>query len=304
MICQNGQTGVFVPVAGSYAVVSGGGMNRVPLEHLPDVALMHNLAAWRLSQGIYRFDPDIYREITETSIKGELPVDLFLHLPEWGIYIELQDDGPAGVFVALEQDQNDGHTELRLVFANEDQTTFFLPVHLYQESLESCLVRTMEYTAQQVTAAKVNLNHISPDRVPAFPSSLLPHTLSLVLYICSARADLQDGQGERPGPVHPTKTKKGQRYFPSKKPRIFEAGYRLGEFIRRQRTTSAPAGGTQASPSPHVRAAHWHTYWTGPRSEPGKQKRVVKWLPPIPVGFKWSELEDQIVPVVRKVKKR
>lgn len=294
----------FVPVAGSYAVISGGGMNRVPVELMPDVALMHNLAAWRLSQGIYRFDPDIYREITETSIKGDLPVDLFLHLPEWGVYIELQDNGPAGVFVALEQDQCDGHAEVRLVFSNEDQTTVFIPVHLYRESLESCLARTMEYTVRQATAAKINLNHISPDQVPTLPPDLLSHTLSLVLYLCSARADVQDGQGERPGPVTPTKTKKGPRYFPPKKPRIFETGYRLGEFIRRQGTPSGSAGGTQASPSPHVRAAHWHTYWTGPRSEPDKQRRVVKWLPPIPVGFKWSELEDQIVPVVKKVKKR
>ncbi len=293
----------FVPVAASYAVVSGGGMNQVPPDQIQDVALMHNLTAWRVSQGIYRFDPDIYQEITRTPITGDLPVNLFLQLPEWGVYVELQDHGPAGVFVALEQDQNDGHSEIRLVFVNQDQTTFFLPVHLYQETLETCLARTMEYAAQQAAAAKIGATTLPYVAVPDLAPELLSHTLSLVLYLCSARADVQDDLGngsERPKPV---KTKKGLKLFPPKKPRIFETGYRLGDFIRRQRVQSDPGGGAHASPTPHVRAAHWHTFWTGPRSEPEKRKQVVKWLPPIPVGFKWKDVEEEIMPTVKKVRK-
>lgn len=41
------------------------------------------------------------------------------------------------------------------------------------------------------------------------------------------------------------------------------------------------------------------TFWTGPMSEPEKRKLVVKWLPPIPVGFKFG---DDIIPTIKIVK--
>jgi hypothetical protein len=34
----------------------------------------------------------------------------------------------------------------------------------------------------------------------------------------------------------------------------------------------------------HIRRAHWHGYWTGPKKEPEKRKFKLLWLHPILVG--------------------
>src|SRR5690606_5654908 len=45
-------------------------------------------ATWRISQGIYRFDPDLYKALIQPPLHGNLPCDLLKRLPEWCIYIE------------------------------------------------------------------------------------------------------------------------------------------------------------------------------------------------------------------------
>ena len=46
--------------------------------------------------------------------------------------------------------------------------------------------------------------------------------------------------------------------------------------------------GAHSSPRPHVRAAHWHTFWVGPRSAKfPDRKPIIRWLPPIPIGMNW-----------------
>jgi len=58
----------------------------------------------------------------------------------------------------------------------------------------------------------------------------------------------------------------------------YEAGFRFGAEIRayeRYMSERKPhQGGTVR---PHVRRAHWHHYWTGPRD--GERKLVLKWVP-------------------------
>ena len=43
-------------------------------------------------------------------------------------------------------------------------------------------------------------------------------------------------------------------------------------------------GGTHAGPRPHVRRAHWHSYWTGPQAQLEWRKVILKWLSPILVN--------------------
>ena len=47
---------------------------------------------------------------------------------------------------------------------------------------------------------------------------------------------------------------------------------------------SGGPSGTHASPRPHVRRAHWHSYWVGQKDQPEARSVVLKWLPPIPVN--------------------
>lgn len=46
-----------------------------------------------LKKGIYRFDPDIYKEVLNTPFTGDLPHEIFFNLPEWCVYIETPGQG-------------------------------------------------------------------------------------------------------------------------------------------------------------------------------------------------------------------
>ena len=92
--------------------------------------------------------------------------------------------------------------------------------------------------------------------------------IQLLLYICSEEPDMPEIE-------HPQKRRRlsGSVRAP-KEPRVWDVGVRISAAIRRfnGRPSSTPAAfedgaasGSHASPRPHVRSAHWHTYWTGPR---------------------------------------
>jgi hypothetical protein len=82
---------------------------------------------------------------------------------------------------------------------------------------------------------------------------------------------------------YPTRTKRGNELIVPQHPRIWDIGKPTGERLRR---AVAEYRG-QHKKAPHIRRAHWHGYWLGPRD--GKRKFEYKWLPPIVVG----DVEDE-----------
>jgi hypothetical protein len=116
----------------------------------------------------------------------------------------------------------------------------------------------------------------------------VPSLVSLVLYLCSENAEIRESGGGHRRPAHPEpkKTKKGLRLFAPDRPTHWEVGYRLGAALRRESTARSAddATGTHARPRPHIRRAHWHSYWLGKSNEPDARRVVLKWLPPIAVN--------------------
>ena len=103
----------FLPLAAPYSIVSAdAGTSCLGLDRVSDVARIGALAAWRVTQGVYRFDPAVYQEIRNTPLAGDLPCEALYRLPEWCVYIETTDmEHPSygriyGAFVHLEWDAN------------------------------------------------------------------------------------------------------------------------------------------------------------------------------------------------------
>lgn len=112
--------------------------------------------------------------------------------------------------------------------------------------------------------------------------------VSLVLYLCSDAAEITDRKDQTRAPAgfqSPTRTPNA--------PTVWETAFRLGEALRSARAAAASGDGSHAAPRPHIRRAHWHHFWTGPRS--GERRLVLPWLHPIIVAG------GEIVPVVRTV---
>ncbi len=288
------------PLAGAYAIVSGGSNNRMPLHLVPDVSILGALGAWRMTQGIYRFDSDLFAALWSTPLT-RIPVEILYRLPEWCVYIEappgydMHGVDLYGWFAYLEHDARADRAELRLVFDLGDTLSPFM-LHLTAATLSECVEKALSESRRQAANMKALPAEVTEQLKDALTAALEP-IVSVILYLCTMAADIADLRGKREKPENPvpTKTKKGLRTFPLDGPTTWLTGYRIGATLRLARgSPSEPGGGTHASPRPHIRRAHWHTYLTGPRSKP--QKPVLKWLPPVPIGA------GEIVPTIRPVK--
>ncbi len=273
---------VFCPLAGAYALVSGGGDARVPLAQIGEVARLAALAAWRPTQGIFRFDPDLLAALWTSPLSGDLPCALLRYLPAWCVYIELgaaqRAQGVHGIFAHLEYDTNDGAEELRLLI-DTDTELLPLPLPLGPWTLAEALERMA--AKAQPHAQRLGLPPLYTHIDPAATAWLEP-LVSLVLYLCSAEADYV-----RPPLPVARQTKRGPRLFPPEQPQAWAVGVRIGAALRAgapaARDDTGTAAGTGSRPRPHLRRAHWHGFWSGPLS--GERTFKVKWLPPIPVNL-------------------
>ena len=283
----------YLPLAGWYAIVSGGGAGRVPPQRIGDVGRLGALGAWRATQGIYRFDPALYQAIIDTPVDGDLPHDVLYRLPEWCVYVETADmiwnDSPLhGFFAHLEWDANTGRPELRLLLDAEKDLAP-IPLHLGPWSLAESISRMNDVATIQAMGAGLGS---MPAGLGGVIRTWVEPLVSLLLYLCSQNAEIGDGTRAPVTPA-PTRTKKGWRMFPPDKPTTWDVGVRLGAALRRAYHGEATGqGGTHAGPRPHIRRAHWHGFRTGPMkradgSEIAAAERVLslRWLPPIAVNI-------------------
>lgn len=273
----------YCPVAGAYAIVSGGSSARLSMSQAMFVPELAAVAAWRPTKGVYRFDPDLFDAIADTPITGDLPVEVLHRLPEWCVYVETRgrmtfsSNSPIhGFFAHLEYDANDRRSELRVLL---DCGEYLLPyiVHLGLGTLR----QGIEWIAE---SAKRKNEYGLPDHAfdDAVASGLpvLNKCVSLLLYLCSEEPDYL-------GEARPSRTEKrskGGKVKGQEAPVVWDVGVRVGADLRRARRdqsdSSSLSDGTHASPRPHFRRAHWHTYLTGR----GRTIPVVRWVSPILVG--------------------
>ena len=293
----------FVPLSASSAIISRETniSDPPPLDKLADISIIGGLGAWRLTKGIYRFHPDIFNAVWDTPLEGKMPVELLYRLPQWCVYIEAPGKeviGKAihGFFAFLEYDLETGHAELRFLIDLCEGRLVPLVLHLSSENLVECIDHTLAYTRKQLEKVGMCMESglsVAKKFCPfnSFDVNGFQPLISSMLYLCSENAEVRNPRNasETPGKPAPKRTKKGTRLFPAGAVTFWELGYRTGEEIRRLRQGEGRSQreGTHGSPSPHIRKAHWHSFWTGPRK--GPRKLILRWLLPIAVGVRQEE---------------
>lgn len=273
---------------------------------LAETGTLCTLAAWRMTQGVYRYDPTLYAALIATPIDGDLPVDVLRRIPEWCVYIETPEmtapivsGGTArvhGVYAWLDYEAQGDQTILQLGLDTDDAR---LPIA--NLPLVGTLAESIEAVEKQWLDNAETLDGVAtPTKgYAAAARRYLPPLVSLVLYLCSEAPDLGGRTPERP---RATRTRDGWRLFPADGIRVWSVGERIGAALRSatERHSAEDASGTHASPRPHVRRAHWHSFWRGPREpKPGERRELVaKWLPPLPINVSdVAELPTTIRPV-------
>lgn len=247
---------------------------------------------WRYTKRIYRFDPDLYRELVATPMKGEIPVDVVQRIPEWTLYIEMQDeDEVQGFFVSLDvSPMNPSQSELRFVFLTKKGSYTTIPVPLAKGTIEESL-QSLVQDAESFGAGKDFLTELSAD-FDVMCKPLVEKAVSLLLYICSDEPDIRDRDAPDWGPNFPrAKFVRGkEKLFAADRVRTVEVGSEIGAQLREADSdTSDPSAPTGRTVRSHLRRGHWHGFWTGPRKvNTDRQKFILKWLPPIFVNGRGS----------------
>lgn len=262
-----------------------------PLDAARSIAPITTLAVWRMTQGIYRFDPTLYETLIDTPLTGDLPADVLMRLPEWCPYLEtpglhvLKRDGGradlAGVWVRLEYEA-DGSPVMIL--------TLDIPEAPFPEVHALVLRGTLE----QAVSDTLRQWGIADLTIEQGVSSYLRPIINLILYLVGS-GDVTGKHGQ-PGNPAPKRIKGGARLFPVPGVRQWDVGVRMGAALRRAYHAAELLAGTHSGPRPHIRRAHWHSYWTGKAGQPRILKP--KWLPPIPVNL--DEVDD-LPSVIRKI---
>jgi len=280
-----------------------------------ELMALPTLLAWQLSQGIYRFDPDLYQEITATVIDDSIHVEAFKTLPEWALYIETPEfpvdaelEKPDGFFVSLDDDGK--NLSLRLVFVlNHGQRLLTLPLPLVGNSVSDCL-------ANLQASARQNLHDLNNMDFAALLATRLAYSLkrsgetfdnpqdiawclTLLLYLCCEEPDTAASRSR----ALPKRDRRGQIMMPPLQPQTWDVGLRFGSKYRawkQQAHTTSEGSGDGKQKRPHIRKAHYHGYWYGPKKDGATQKYKVRWLSPILVGdIDGRELPAVVHPVKR-----
>lgn len=269
----------YVPIAATLAIVDTAppGQDRLTVAH--EAAVLAALAAWRIGQGIYRWHPALAAAVADTPMDVPLPIEALRRLPEWGIYhallpgvLALYGAPVHGVFAHLEWDAHTEGAELRLVFDTE-QRLAPVPLPLGGATVADALAAL--YTSAERQAGQA----FAP--VDPATRAAVQGAVALTLYLAAEDADIA---GQEPaGNPAPVATRRGLRVFPRDRARTWDVGWRVGAALAAgAHRDAADPGGQHASPRAHLRRAHWHAYWTGPRTAP--QTRRLRWVHPVLVG--------------------
>ena len=267
---------------------------RFYLTHMDELMTMGSTYIWRCSKGVYRFAPEIYRALIRQPLSGNLPQECLYHMPEWAVYIETPglsyERKPMEGFIAhLDYNLFSRGIDLQFaIFRSGIDQPKMIALPLGEGTLLDAMDR-VDKVDEMFAGNTTNIRYVgSRDEYRQTFSSML----QLLLYLCSEEPDMPEIE-------HPQQRRRLSGGVRSPEaPRVWDVGVRVSAAIRRfnGRTTVATenreigaAPGSHASPRPHVRSAHWHTYWTGPRDAVFPlRKPVMRWIPPLPIGMDWK----------------
>lgn len=131
-----------------------------------------------------------------------------------------------------------------------------------------------ERTAPRINAA--NAREVLNDKSAQMET---PFVENIVAYICSINSEINTAY--KPSTTISAITRQKKHVSAAT---WHEVGFHLGASIRAyQRYANVQErNGNHRQIRPHMRRAHWHHYWTGPKN--GTRKLVLKWIAPTLVG--------------------
>lgn len=260
------------------------------IENMNQLMSIASMYTWRATKGVYHFEKELYDALIDQPLDGDLPCECLFHLPEWAVYIEtpglLFEHANLDGFIAhLDYNMMSRSTDLQFaIFAENCIQPRMVALPLENGgTIADALERTDQVDRAFIPGGKPHYIGTRGEYTQTFTSMI-----QLLLYLCSDEPDM-------PKIEHPMYRRclTGGVRSP-REPQTWTVGTRIASAIRKYNNQNHDyrTEGTllqkssHAGPKPHVRSAHWHTYWVGPRNETYPiRKPILHWLPPIPVGI-------------------
>lgn len=273
------------------------------------------LARWQACRQVYRIDEQVAAELAAQDLDGDLPTEALRRMPYPILYIDCRvpvsyptsTRWAYGFFAYIDRDPR-GELDLAVVYLMDDGTRSRLSLMIEDgTTLESCLQHVEDVdreVAELSEGAIVQMGEISEDPIIKRPDfgpderARLCHcatvTLNMLLFVLSAENGAEVI-------YTPPKISRGQKVGKrTNTETVRMLGAKIGAAIGAARRVGYPSshGTGERTMAPHVRRAHWQSFWTGKRKgrEDGKfgDELVVKWIPPIPVNQGAGEVTETV----------
>ena len=265
---------VYVPHAGVFTALAHPVALKLGQRHasqalLHDVALTAGLAPWRLTQGIYRFDPTLQDALWGLSVRA-LPVQLLDLMPAPCVYIEAK----AGVtwlgrpiYGALIYREYDFDHRCELLYLlldqGEAQMVMAIPIRLGLGTLKDGLEAIFAESRQVMKDVP---SYVEAESYQLIKDAIEP-LISCLMYLCSENADYLKRQPSPKQARGPKKQAKTAR--PPQQPSVIEVGQAVGRKMReaRQQAEASEPTGTGGRMPLHWRGVHYQVYWHGSKKD-------------------------------------
>lgn len=273
--------GIDLPDWPDWCLMPMSGWDAVNTPQREKLASLAAIGTWAFSRGVYSFDPALAGALTDTALSDALPSSVFYRLPEYCVFIEFPDgdfmgDPIDGFWAHLEWDVIYKRPELRLLLLADDGL-YPVILHLGDWSVLTALRKAVEQVA---AINKRDPEKIDQKLIESIAEQITP-LVSMVLYLCSGQPEVDPARQplERQLPPREKINQKPALHLAPRSIR-FEVGARIGRQIRESGASADIPSGRKVRA--HLRRAHWHGYWYGPRK--GDRQFGYRWLHPILVG--------------------
>lgn len=264
---------------------------------LATATVLHAVSRWSKNRRVYRFNPDLVKELQEMADSmeedEELPAD-FLRLPFDAISIQLDSDEDLRILLekGIPLDTSWG-TDVSLIITSAEAGEIhdwpcLLAVMWVPLGSVSTVVLPIGKTVGESISAAVDFIHngnhwiakeiqrLMQRAAAQFPEaeysdeyeiSSLKLMIQMLLYLNASNADFSERDSV-------SARKERKKLEQKSRVKVTDVGYHVGRLLREKK--SATFTGTGNRKRAHFRRAHWHHYWVGKRGN--ERKQILRWV--------------------------
>ena len=275
---------------------------------LHETWLLQATASWRKEKIIYEFEQNFFLELCSKAVVSEIPVEILQRLPFNSFYVankwfvknaisSLEVISIKGFFVLFDDDRDYyNNSEIKIILVCEDDNLMTLTVPLIKGvSIERALIRTFNRDFKRIENSNMINAFLEVLKHRELYVELTQRILSAILYLCTDNSDIQrEGVA---GSVIKTKSVSSIKDKPNEIKK-WQVGFKYKKFYSsvESNTSNSKTNGIGKKKRPHIRAGHFHHFWT--KNESGERELKLRWVSATYI----NGTEDDIIPTITKVK--